>query len=66
MTRETILIVLSALIFIAPFIGLPFSVLSWIVPTLAMGIFIISFQMRARNNARRIVREATASTDKAV
>lgn len=66
MTRETILIILSVLVFISPFVGLPLSVLSWVIPTLAACIFLIAFQMRARRNARRIMREAQAATEQAV
>ncbi len=60
MTRETLLLIFSILIGISPFVGLPLTVLSWILPILAFGIFAIAYQMRLRRKARRLLRESAA------
>lgn len=47
MTRENVLILLGALVILAPFSGLPLSWLSFILPILGAGVVGIGILMRA-------------------
>jgi hypothetical protein len=46
MSRENILILLGVLVLLTPFIGVPVSILSWILPLLALGIIGIAYTLR--------------------
>jgi len=48
MSRESLLILLGVLIFLAPFSGLPFSWLSWILSLLGIIVGIVGFSLRAK------------------
>jgi hypothetical protein len=46
MSRTTTLITLGVLIFLSPFLGLPFSWLSWIIPLLGLGVVASGLSLR--------------------
>jgi hypothetical protein len=49
MRRENVLLFIGLFIFISPFIGLPMSVLSWLLPLSAVGVLGIGYTLRARS-----------------
>lgn len=55
MRRESFLILLGVLVLVAPFVGLPFSWLAWILPILGVLIIIAAISFRPN----RAPREAT-------
>jgi hypothetical protein len=48
MSKSTTLIVLGVIIFISPFIGLPTSWLSWLLPILGIVVGVIGYLVRVR------------------
>lgn len=52
MHRESSLIALGALIFVSPFLGLPYSWLMFILPVLGLVVVAIAISLRMRRRAR--------------
>lgn len=52
MSRSSLLILLGILVFLAPFSGLPMSLLIWILPVLGLSIGLIGVSLRPRPVAR--------------
>ena len=50
MTRESLLILLGALLIISPFLGLPYTWLMVIVPVLALCVLIIGMTLRVKRS----------------
>lgn len=48
MSRETILMVIGALVVLAPWSGLPLAWLTWILPALGLAVIGIGFTFRGR------------------
>lgn len=64
MTRENVLILLGALVILAPFSGLPVSWLSFILPVLGAGIVGIGILMRsARRRATSVSSYETSQSN---
>jgi|CXWL01.1.fsa_nt_gi hypothetical protein len=51
MYRETILMVLGGLIVISHYVGLPGSILSYILPLLGVGVLVIAYTLRLKRVA---------------
>lgn len=48
MSREKTLLLLAILIALSPFVGLPYSVLMWVVPILALLVAVVGARPRSR------------------
>lgn len=63
MSKSTTLIVLGVLIFLSPFIGLPTSWLSWLLPLFGIIVGVIGYlvRMRAKQETPEVVHEVAAA-----
>lgn len=57
MSRESALIILGILVAVSPFVGLPLSVLAWILPVLGILTAIIGLALRLRRQRRETTPE---------
>lgn len=60
MSRSLMLIVLGALTLLAPFSGLPMSILTWILPLFGLGV--VAVGVSYRRQPARVSHEASLST----
>lgn len=48
MSRESVLILVGALVILSPFVGLPLQVLAWVLPVLGLVVVGIGIALRSR------------------
>lgn len=61
MSRSLMLIILGALVFIAPFSGLPMNILAWILPVFGLALVAIGVAYRRNPPTLRPAYEADTS-----
>ena len=59
MSRESMLIVIGALLMLSPFVGLPLSILMWFYLALGLLVSLVGLSLRLRKKRRQLAHEAS-------